>query len=188
MPMKRAKLEFLKDRVACYAPGEDTFDGSEGIALPNNILHSTPYNKALIKVVSNSPERIISNLGHIDDNDIVSIVRGVPSSRELDRIKEKAKIVIEVNSEMESLQLLLLGRVDLILAFYPDITFAYKELNINSHLPYSDSYSPVEINDNIICHPRYKKDFDKINKKIAEYLQNGEMKILLNDYFMRSWY
>ena len=89
---------------------------------------------------------------------------------------------------MESLQLLLLGRVDLILAFYPDITFAYKELNINSHLPYSDSYSPVEINDNIICHPRYKKDFDKINKKIAEYLQNGEMKILLNDYFMRSWY
>ena len=188
MPMKRAKLEFLKDRVACYAPGEDTFDGSEGIALPNNILRSTPYNKALIKVVSNSPERIISNLGHIDDNDIVSIVRGVPSSRELDRIKEKAKIVIEVNSEMESLQLLLLGRVDLILAFYPDITFAYKELNINSHLPYSDSYSPVEINDNIICHPRYKKDFDKINKKIAEYLQNGEMKILLNDYFMRSWY
>ena len=109
---------------------------------------------------------------------------GVPSSRELDKIKEKAKIVIEVNSELESLQLLLLGRVDLILAFYPDINFAYKELNIHPHLPYSNNYSPVSINDNIICHPSYKKDFEKINKKITEYLQNGEIEILLNDYFI----
>ena len=184
MPMKRAKLEFLKQTVACYAPGEDTFDGSEGMALPKNILHSTPFNKALIKVVSNNPKRVISNVGQINNSDIISIVRGVPSSRELDRIKEKAKIVIEVNSEMESLQLLLLGRVDLILAFYPDINFAYKELNIHPHLPYSNNYSPVSINDNIICHPSYKKDFEKINKKITEYLQNGEIEILLNDYFI----
>jgi len=42
----------------------------------------------------------------------------------------------------------------------------------------------VSINDNIICHPSYKKDFEKINKKITEYLQNGEIEILLNDYFI----
>jgi hypothetical protein len=71
--------------------------------------------------------------------------------------------------------------------FYPDAISAYKNLGITEHFPYATQFSPLIIDDNIICHPEFIADFNLINDKIEQYQNDGTLKrILGNTYIVGS--
>lgn len=183
VPMKRAKKQFLLGKVACYAPGLDTFDESE---LPDNVhqlLTSAPMNIALVRVVSRNGESLVNSLKQIGKNDTLSLVRGVPTNDVMLQMMAKAGQTFQVNSEVENIKMLASGRVNRLLVFYPDVLFAYKQLNIEE-LPYAQSYSPLVIKDNLVCHPQHRAFFDAFDKTLLEYEQNGTLKQILGDYYV----
>lgn len=183
VPMKRAKKQFVLGKVACYAPGLDTFDENE---LPDNaqqLLTSAPMNIALVRVVSRNGESLVSSLKQIGKNDTISLVRGVPTNALMQQMMAQAGQTFQVNSEVENLKMLASGRVNRLLVFYPDVLFAYKQLNIDE-LPYAQSYSPLIIKDNLVCHPQHRAFFDAFNKTLLNYEQNGTLKQILGDYYV----
>ncbi len=184
MPMKRAKADFLRKAYACYSPGLETFEDDEKAALPKNLLSSKPFNRAMVRVVSASVDRLVAGPADVTAKDAISVVHGVPVNDEMKRMIENSGKTFTVHSELENLKLLVSGRVDLIFAFYPDIVFAYKELGMDSHFPYDEHYAPLVIHDNIICHAEHKQAFDKIQLRLERYKQQGLLKLLLQDYYI----
>ncbi len=183
VPMKRAKKQFVLGKVACYAPGLDTFDENE---LPDNVqqlLTSVPMNIALVRVVSRNGESLVSSIKQIGKNDTISLVRGVPTNSIMQQMMAQAGQTFQVNSEVENLKMLASGRVNRLLVFYPDVLFAYKQLNIDE-LPYAQSYSPLVIKDNLVCHPQHRAFFDAFEKALLNYEHNGTLKQILGDYYV----
>lgn len=186
MPMKRAKASFLQGHFACYSPGVETFEEAERNLLPRDLLSSRAFNMALVRVVSTHEHHLVSSVDDVSNQDVISLVRGVPISETMQKMMAKARKTFMVQTELENLKLLLSGRVNLIFAFYPDIVFAYKELGLKEHFPYAEYYSPLVIRDNIICHAEHKQAFTLIEAKIDQYRQDGTLKRILQDFYLND--
>lgn len=184
LPMKRAKTEFIKGLVACYAPGLDSFDSPERALLRKDLLSSSPYNYAMVKIISRPGTALVKSAADIGNKDRVSIVRGVPVSPQMQRILNNAQHFYSVNSETENLKMLMSGRVNYSLVFYPDVLAAYRELGLTEQFPFDKNYSPSTVRDNLICHPAHKKAFMQIEASIARYQQQGRLKELLQQYYL----
>lgn len=184
LPMKRAKMGFSRRQFACYAPGFDTFDLPERNALPKDILSSSAFNHAIVKVLSRHDNAIVKNANDISKNNVISLVRGVPINPQMQYMMDNSLKYYLVNSEYENLQMLISGRVDHILAFYPDILAAYKQLGINKHFPFDATFSPLIIKDNLICHKEHESAFKQIEAAILKYQQQGLLQKILHDYYL----
>lgn len=184
LPMKRAKVDFSRKYFACYAPGLDTFDPTERQALPKDILSSSAFNHAIVKVLSQKNKPVVKTVEDISSTDTISIVRGVPISPDMQRILDKASKFYLVTSEYENLQMLMSGRVTHSLVFYPDVTAAYHQLGIKDHFPFDNSFSPHTIRDNLICHKEHQSAFVKIEQSIQRYREQGLLQHILLDYYM----
>ncbi|MBV2129303.1 hypothetical protein [Arsukibacterium indicum] len=184
MPAKRAKLEFIKGNAACYAPGLQTFSPDELALAPDTVVSSLSFNRAKVRVISATARRLVSGINDIRRSDVISLVYGVPVNAEMQHMLDRARDSVMVNSEVDSLKLLRSGRVDLILAFYPDVIFAYQELGISDEYPFDKSYSPLQINDNVVCHLQHKDAIDAINIKLAQYQQNGTLQRILGPLYI----
>lgn len=184
LPMKRAKNDFARGQFACYAPGLDTFDAPERQLLAKDILSSSPFNYAMVKVLSRPKHTLVKSAADISGKDLISIVRGVPVNAQMQRILDNAMQSYTVNSERENLQMLMSGRVNYSLVFYPDVLAAYRELGLTEHFPFDKKYSPLTIRDNLICHQRHKKAFLQIEAAIKRYQQQGLLQKILLDYYL----
>lgn len=184
LPMKRAKVDFSRKYFACYAPGLDTFDPIERESLPKDILSSSAFNHAIVKVLSQKNRAVVKALQDISKKDTISIVRGVPISPEMQQILDKASKFYLVNSEYENLKMLISGRVNHSLVFYPDVIAAYSQLGITEHFPYDKDFSPHTIRDNLICHQEHQSAFNKLEQAIQRYRQQGLLQKMLLDYYM----
>lgn len=184
LPMKRAKADFAKGLFACYAPGLDTFDAPERALLDSQLLSSTPFNYAMVKVISRPGAPLVTSAADVTGKDQVSIVRGVPISPQMQRILDNAQHFYTVGSELENLQMLMSGRVNYSLVFYPDVLAAYRELGLKQQFPYDHNYSPSTIRDNLICHAQHKSAFEKINTAIQRYQKQGKLKKVLQEYYL----
>lgn len=184
MPMRRAKQMFKQHQAACYVPGLNTFDKHEQAKLPDNLSSSLPINRALVRVLSGTTNRLISKAEDITKTDSISAVRGVPLSAEMNLMMARAGSHYLVTSELENLKLLSSGRVDFVLAFYPDVIFAYKSLGLETPYPFDPAYSPLEITDNVLCHPQHEGLIKLIDSKLTQYSKDGTLKQLLGDYYL----
>lgn len=184
LPMKRAKTDFARGLFACYAPGLDTFDAPERALLNSKLLSSTPFNYAMVKVISRPGAPLVKSAEDVTGKDQISIVRGVPISPQMQRVLDNAQHFYTVGSELENLQMLMSGRVNYSLVFYPDVLAAYRELGLTEQFPYDQNYSPSTIRDNLICHPEHKSAFAQIEAAIVRYQQQGKLKTLLQEYYL----
>ena len=184
MPMRRAKQMFKQQQAACYVPGLDTFDGQEQAELPDNLKSSVPINRALVRVLSGNTNRLISKPDDINKADSISAVRGVPLSADMNQMMARAGSRYLVTSELENLKLLSSGRVDFALVFYPDVIFAYRSLGLETPYPFDPAYSPLEIIDNVLCHPQHDELIKLIDNKLAQYINDGTLKQLLGEYYL----
>lgn len=184
MPMRRAKQMFKLQQAACYVPGLDTFDPDEKAQLPANLNSSTPINRALVRVLSHDPQRLISKPEDIRKADSISVVRGVPVSAEMNLMLQRAGSHFLVSSEQENLKLLSIGRVDFVLAFYPDVIHAYQNLGITHPYPFNPNYSPLEIIDNVLCHLQHDAIIKLIDTKLIQYNQDGTLLQLLGESYL----
>lgn len=184
LPMKRAKNDFARGQFACYAPGLDTFDAAERQLLPDNLLSSSAFNYATVKVLSRHQQPVVKSAADIHPKAVISVVRGVPVNPQMQRIMDNALKFYLVGSENENLQMLMTGRVDHILVFYPDVLAAYQQLGIKKHFPFDQQYSPLTIRDNLICQPSHKKAFLQIEAAILRYQKQGLLPKILGDYYL----
>lgn len=183
MPMSRAKKDFVEKKYACYAPGIASFDLLDEAKDLGQSLVSTPLNRASVRVISNDADDVPSNASDIPNYSVLSIVRGTPMSDEMKDIAERVTQVFYVNSETENVQMLVSEKVDFIFAFYPDILFAYDTLGINP-LPFNKDYSPLVMDDTVLCHPEFEDAFSVLDKKLREYKENGTLKAMLGHLYM----
>lgn len=184
MPMKRAKIGFIQHEYACYSPGLGTFDDKTELNLLEDVLVSLPLNKAIVRVVSAENKGTIQGIGDIGSKDVISMVRGTPLSKEMQDVAKRARKLFFVSSELENISMLQNNRVDYLFLFYPDAIFAYKKLGITEHFPYAKQFTPLVIDDTIICHKDFASAFALINEKIAQYQHDGTLKQILGDYYM----
>ena len=184
MPMRRAKQMFKQQQVACYVPGLDTFDDHEQAELPDDLKSSVPINRALVRVLSGKTNRLISKPDDINKADSISAVRGVPLSADMNQMMARAGSRYLVTSELENLKLLSSGRVDFAMAFYPDVIFAYKSLGLETPYAFDPAYSPLEIIDNVLCHPQHQLLIQLIDSKLSQYSEDGSLRQLLGDYYL----
>lgn len=184
MPMRRAKQMFKQQQAACYVPGLDTFDPDEKAQLPDNLNSSTPINRALVRVVSRDPQRLISKPDDIRKTDSISVVRGVPVSAAMNQMLQRAGSHYLVTSEQENLKLLSIGRVDFVLAFYPDVIHAYQSLGITQPYPFDPTYSPLEIIDNVLCHVQHDAVIKLIDIRLKQYSRDGTLQQLLGESYL----
>ncbi|MCT6698632.1 hypothetical protein [Rheinheimera sp. 4Y26] len=184
LPMKRAKADFARGLFACYAPGLDTFDAPERSLLSSELLSSTPFNYAMVKVISRPGAPLVKSAADVTTKDQISIVRGVPVSPQMQRILDNAQHFYTVGSELENLQMLMSGRVNYSLVFYPDVLAAYRELGLKEQFPYDQRYTPATIRDNLICHPEHKSAFAQIENAIQRYHKQGKLKMVLQEYYL----
>lgn len=184
LPMKRAKADFARGLFACYAPGLDTFDMSERDLLNPQLLSSSPFNYAMVKVISLPGTPLVKSAADVTGKDQISIVRGVPISPQMQRMLDNAQHFYTVGSERENLQMLMSGRVKYSLVFYPDVLAAYRELGLAEQFPYERTYTPSTIRDNLICHAEHKNAFVKIEAAILRYQQQGKLKTVLREYYL----
>lgn len=183
MPMSRAKKDFVEKKYACYAPGITSFDLVDEAKDLGHSLISTPLNRASVRVITKFEENMVIQASDIPNHSVLSIVRGTPMSKEMRSIAERATQMFYVNSETENLQMLLSGKVDYIFAFYPDILFAYDQLGIEP-LPYSKSYTPLALDDTVLCHPEFEQAFTRLDEKLMEYKRDGTLKEMLGPLYM----
>jgi hypothetical protein len=187
MPMKRAKLGFINHEFACYAPGLGTFDSQVERSMLNDVLLSKPLNQAIVRVISAKNKPMVKGVDDIKSGSLISMIRGAPLSVQMQDMVNKAGDIVFVNSERENIRMLINQRVDYLFLFYPDAISAYKNLGITEHFPYATQFSPLIIDDNIICHPEFIADFNLINDKIEQYQNDGTLKrILGNTYIVGS--
>ena len=186
MPMLRAKQMFLTRQAACYAPGLDTYEATEQASLPKNVISSQPINRALVRVLSRDSNRLIHSPADISKQDRVSAVRGVPISADMTLMMQRAGSSFLVPSELENLKLLQSGRVDFVMAFYPDVIFAYRELGIVDPYPYASDYTPLQIIDNVLCHAEHATAVALINAKLQQFSSDGTLARILGDYYLAA--
>ena len=184
MPMLRAKQMFQQQQAACFAPGLDNFTAAEQAILPADVISSEPFNSALVRVLSSNRQRLIHKPNDITKQDRISVVRGVPISADMTLMMQYAGTSFSVPSELENLKLLQSGRVDFVMAFYPDVLFAYRELGIAQHYPYAPDYTPLRIIDNLLCHASHAAAIQLINRKLLEFAKNGTLARILGDYYL----
>jgi polar amino acid transport system substrate-binding protein len=184
MPMKRAKTAFNRRAAVCYSPGLETFDPAERALLPDNIISSKPFNRALVRVIAKTPERIIRSIDDIKRSDVIGLVRGVPVSTEMQAILARSGKSYLVDTEIDNLKLLISGRVDLIMAFYPDILFAYQSLGVQQPYPFDPNFSPLQIIDNLACYAEHQPLIQRINEMLDLYQKNGTLQQLLGTYYL----
>lgn len=183
MPMSRAKKDFVEKKYACYAPGITSFDLVDEAKDLGHSLISTALNRASVRVISRSAEDVVKKSTDMPNHSVLSIVRGTPMSEEMRAIKERAGHVFYVNSETENVKMLLSGKVDYIFAFYPDILFAYDQLGI-APLPFSQDYTPLVMDDTVLCHPEFESAFNTLNEQLLKYKQDGTLKTILGLLYM----
>jgi hypothetical protein len=70
------------------------------------------------------------------------------------------------------------------LVLYPDVIYAYEQLNITKHLPYDKTFSPMAFNDNITCHKSHIEAFKIIEKELSAMRLSGEMKAILGETYI----
>ncbi len=183
MPMSRAKKDFVEKKYACYAPGIASFDLTNEAKDLGHSLISTPLNRASVRVISKDPGDVPSSASDISNYSVLSIVRGTPMSDEMKGIAERVTQVFYVNSEAENVQMLVSEKVDYIFAFYPDILFAYETLGINP-LPFNQDYSPLVMDDTVLCHPEFEDAFNVLDTKLEEYKKDGTLSAILGHLYM----
>lgn len=182
MPMSRAKREFVDRRFACYAPGIATFDLNDRTKNLQDVLISMPLNKAMVRIIVREASQVVHQLSDIPDHAVISIVRGTPMSEAMQALAERVMQVFYVSSETENVKMLMAGKVDYLLSFYPDVLFAYKELGMKP-LPYSTDFTPLSIDDTLICHQDHEHIFNIINNQLQAFAQNGTLQQMLGELY-----
>jgi len=183
-PLERAKHGFMRERYACFCPGIETLSRPEIELNELKILSSQPINKAIVRVVSKQSSNVVGQVDDIRKSDAISIVRGVPMNADILSMLSRAGMVVEVSSELENLKMLYSGRVNHIIMFHPDAISAYRQLNLSSHYPYDPSFSPMVINDNIICHASHQKTFEMINRQLSAFRESGKTQRILGETYL----
>ncbi|GGF54343.1 hypothetical protein [Alteromonas lipolytica] len=182
MPMSRAKRGFVDKLYACYAPGIATFDLNDDTKDLQDVLISIPLNQAMVRIIVRDEQQIVHQLSDIPDHAVISIVRGTPMSEEMQALADRVMQTFYVSSETENVQMLVAGKVDYLLSFYPDVLFAYKELGMKP-LPYSKDFSPLSIDDTMICHKGYEHIFTVINNQLKTFAKNGMFRQMLGEFY-----
>lgn len=182
MPMSRAKRGFVDKHYACYAPGIATFDLNDSTKDLQDVLISMPLNKALVRIIVREASQVVHQLSDIPNHAVISIVRGTPMSEAMQALAERVMQVFYVSSETENVQMLMAGKVDYLLSFYPDVLFAYKELGMQP-LPYSKDFTPLAIDDTMICHQGHEHIFNIINNQLKAFAQNGTLQQMLGELY-----
>ena len=186
LPMKRAKIDFSRKHFACYAPGLDTFDPLEREALPTDILSSSHFNHAVVKVLNRKDTAMVTTENDVSKKHSISIVRGVPVNARMQQMLENAAKFYLVTSEYENLLMLKSGRVTYSMVYYPDVLAAYRQLNITEPFAFDPDFSPHTIKDNLLCHKEHKLAFDKLEQAIQRYRDEGILQQILHDYFLED--
>ncbi|MCC2618141.1 hypothetical protein LJ739_17935 [Aestuariibacter halophilus] len=184
MPMKRAKAGFISREFACYSPGMDTFDDPVERAQLGDVLGGITFNSAIVRVVSRTSDELVYRETDITRQDVLSMVRGTPMSHAMRRMAEAAGQLFNVRSETENLNMLINGRADHIMVFYPDVIFAYRSLGIEHHFPYAASFSPLVIGDGLICHSAFADAYASLQSVLETYRRDGTLHRLLGDYYL----
>ncbi|WP_281556172.1 hypothetical protein [Thalassomonas sp. RHCl1] len=183
-PMARAKRGFVNEKFACYSPGIETFDNPQNELSGLRILSGEPINQAIVRVVSRFNEPLVDSVNDIDEKDALSLVRGVPISGKMEVMLNRAGKVYEVATEYENIMMLKLNRVSRIILFYPDAIDAYEKLNLKQHYPYQLAFTPLILNDNIICHQEHEQAFRLMEAELKTLKSSGKLKAMMGNKYM----
>lgn len=172
-PPARANSKFETKNADCLFPLDRRFYKSEG---SSNFINSSPINTAKIYIYSPEGKGPYSTIEEIKGKRI-GTKRGTPLGPRWESAKLNS---IKVDTDEQNLKMLNAGRLDVFLAFIPDMNIL--KINKGIKLGNFNKLKPFDVHfDSLLCHKnKYTKKFvESFNIELMKLKSSGELKKML---------
>lgn len=173
LPYKRAKRLFLRDRNTCLFPSNvDYLHQSGTIASPEGFIGARP--------VVFSQTHLFSRLGTTPPGGPEDLggkrIAYALGSDVINMLKPAQAFFIAVPDETDKAQMLIEGRIDLLIADLPDAKFVFDELGVPVQA-YNHSFNLSDAETGVVCHrsPRHEAFVAAFNSNLDALTKSGEL-------------
>ncbi|MFC4349105.1 hypothetical protein ACFO5Q_14720 [Kordiimonas lipolytica] len=178
VPYRRANRIFAQDKTGCHYPSTLNYMAATGIVDDTSgLVESYFMLRSVAHIFSRYDTPAVSQKADVTDR-VIAYPMGAEVPRLLDGFGAS---FIPVNDEKGKAELLISGRVELMIAYMPDVLFVFRELG-KPMPPYNPSFTINDDNIAIVCHRTVENEdmIARINARIKTLRDSGELAAFLS--------
>ena len=177
MPNNRAYRAFSHCQNCCYSPANlnsDFYDFGE------DIVATQPINTAKAYIISLTKSRdYFTELSQLSDK-VVGLERGINYGKAVADADFTASIT---NSLLQNFNMLLINRIDALIAYAPDIYQAFKIVD-GSQFQYQPEHPLAIHKDALVCRGVGPKFIQNFNSGLKQLKQSGQLRRILGETYV----
>ncbi len=179
IPYRRANRIFAQDKSSCHYPSTLNYMAATGIVEDTSDLVESYF---MLRSVAHIFSRY-DTAPVTEKEDVTGKVIAYPMGAEVPRLLDGfGASFIPVNAEKSKAELLISGRVELMIAYMPDVVFVFRELD-KPMPPYDPNFTINDDNIAIVCHrtPGNEALIAHVNERIVALRESGALGTFLSD-------
>lgn len=179
IPYRRANRIFAQDENSCHYPSTLNYMAATGIVDDTtDLVESYFMLRSVAHIFSRYDAEPVT-----EKSGVAGKVVAYPMGAEVPRLLDGfGASFIPVNAEKSKAELLISGRVELMIAYMPDALFVFRELD-KPLPPYDPNFTINDDNIAIVCHrtPGNEALISRINDRIMSLRESGALATFLSD-------
>ncbi|WP_286830521.1 MULTISPECIES: hypothetical protein [Kordiimonas] len=179
VPYRRANRIFAQDESSCHYPSTLNYMAATGIVDDtSDLIESYFMIRSVAHIFSRYDTPPVSRKSGVSEK-VIAYPMGAEVPKLLDGFGAS---FIPVNDEKGKAELLISGRVELMIAYMPDVLFVFRELG-KPLPPYDPTFTINDDNIAIVCHrtPGNEAMLARVNARIATLRESGALAAFLSE-------
>ncbi len=179
IPYRRANRIFAQDESSCHYPSTLNYMAATGIVDDTtDLVESYFMLRSVAHIFSRYDAEAIT-----EKSGVAGKVVAYPMGAEVPRLLDGfGASFIPVNAEKSKAELLISGRVELMIAYMPDVVFVFRELG-KPMPPFDPNFTINDDNIAIVCHrtPGNEALIARVNQRIMALRESGALATFLSE-------